>query len=162
MTLVAAFDQRPLTWSRLNTLDPVVPKSIPAPYAQIARECLRMNPEDRCTLSKLRDLVHQAPPLPNPPAPKATGAAASSSAALIAVLAVGAVIFAVRSKHSTPKSACGGSSCGAATGSAGSNNRTLIPLTRNRQRMRRRAILPPHLLSPMQVSRSRKVLPSRR
>jgi serine/threonine protein kinase len=31
MTLVAAFDQRALTWSRSNTLDPVVPKSIPAP-----------------------------------------------------------------------------------------------------------------------------------
>lgn len=101
MTLVAAFDQRPLTWSRLNTLDPVVPKSIPAPYAQIARECLRMNPEDRCTLSKLRDLVHQAPPVPNPPAPKATGRR-KVVAPLIAVLVVGAVIFAVRSKHSTP------------------------------------------------------------
>jgi TonB family protein len=101
MTLVAAFDQRPLTWSRSNTVDPVVPKSIPAPYAQIARECLRMNPEDRCTLSRLRDLVHQAPPLPKPPVPKATGRK-KVVAPLIAVLVVGAVIFAVRSKHSTP------------------------------------------------------------
>ncbi len=104
MTLVAAFDQRPLTWSRSNTLDPVIPKSIPAPYAQIARECLRMNPEDRCTLSKLRDLVHHAPPLPNPPAPKATGRK-KVVAPLVAVLVVAAVIFAVRSKHSTPSEA---------------------------------------------------------
>ena len=101
MTLVAAFDQRPLTWSRLNTLDPVVPKSIPAPYGQIARECLRMNPEDRCTLSRLRDLVHQQPPQPSPPVPKGT-APKKVIAPLVAVLVVGAVIFALRSKHSTP------------------------------------------------------------
>ena len=41
MTLVAAFDQRPLTWSRTNTLDPAVPKSVPGVYGQIARDCIR-------------------------------------------------------------------------------------------------------------------------
>jgi TonB family protein len=62
MTLVAAFDQRPLTWSRANTLDPVVPKSVPAPYGQIARECLRMNPAERCSMTRIKDLMrHEAP-----------------------------------------------------------------------------------------------------
>lgn len=63
MTVVAAFDQRPLTWSRTNTLDPVVPKSVPAPYGQIARECLRMNPAERCSLSRIRELMQRATPV---------------------------------------------------------------------------------------------------
>lgn len=61
MTLVAAFDQRPLTWSRANTLDPVVPKSVPAPYGRIARECLRMNPTERCSMTRIKDLMRQEP-----------------------------------------------------------------------------------------------------
>jgi TonB family protein len=70
MTLVAAFDQRPLTWSRANTLDPVVPKSIPAPYGQIARECLRMNPAERCSITRIKDLIRQQAPAPTVIAPK--------------------------------------------------------------------------------------------
>jgi TonB family protein len=61
MTLVAAFDQRALTWSRANTLDPAVPKSVPAPYGRIARECLRMNPTERCSMTRIKDLMRQEP-----------------------------------------------------------------------------------------------------
>ncbi len=70
MTLVAAFDQRPLTWSRANTLDPVVPKSVPAPYGQIGRECLRMNPAERCSMTRIKDLMRQEAPKPKVIAPK--------------------------------------------------------------------------------------------
>jgi TonB family protein len=70
MTVVAAFDQRPLTWSRTNTLDPVVPKSVPAPYGQIARECLRMNPAERCSVTRIKDLMPREAPKPAVIAPK--------------------------------------------------------------------------------------------
>jgi TonB family protein len=100
MTLVAGFDQRALTWSRSNTLDPVVPKSIPAPYGQIAHYCLRMNPAERCSLARIKDLSQRDLPLPKPPAPKATNRK-TFVAPILAVLALGAVIVGVKLRHTT-------------------------------------------------------------
>jgi len=98
MTLVAAFDQRPLTWSRANTLDPVVPKSVPAPYGQIARECLRMNPSERCSLSRIKDLMRQEAPQPKPIAPTQPKRKFSYVPVLVALALV--VIFIIaRSRH---------------------------------------------------------------
>jgi TonB family protein len=93
MTLVAAFDQRPLTWSRANTLDPVVPKSIPAPYAQVARECLRMNPAERCSITRIKDLMRQEAPAPKVIAPKEPKRKTSFMPVLVALALV--VIFVV-------------------------------------------------------------------
>ncbi len=93
MTLVAAFDQRPLTWSRANTLDPVVPKSVPAPYGQIARACLRMNPAERCSPARIRDLMRQQAPPPKVVAPEAPKRKTSFMPVLIALAVV--VIFVV-------------------------------------------------------------------
>src|SRR5437763_8445480 len=93
MTLVAAFDQRPLTWSRANTLDPVVPKSIPAPYSQVARECLRMNPAERCSITRIKDLMRQEAPAPKVMAPKEPKRKTSFMPVLVALALV--VIFVV-------------------------------------------------------------------
>jgi TonB family protein len=93
MTLVAAFDQRPLTWSRANTLDPVVPKSIPAPYSQVARECLRMNPAERCSITRIKDLMRQEAPAPKVIAPKEPKRKTSFMPVLVALALV--VIFVV-------------------------------------------------------------------
>lgn len=93
MTLVAAFDQRPLTWSRANTLDPVVPKSVPAPYGQIARECLRMNPVERCSMTRIKDLMRHEAPAPKVIAPKAPKRKTSFIPVLVALALV--VIFVV-------------------------------------------------------------------
>ena len=98
MTLVAAFDQRPLTWSRTNTLDPAVPKSVPGLYGQIARDCMRMNPTERCSLARIKDLSYQEPPLPKPPAPKATNPK-KFVAPLVAALALGLLVVAVKPRH---------------------------------------------------------------
>jgi TonB family protein len=100
MTLVAGFDQRPLTWSRSNTLDPAVPKSVPVPYGQIAHECLRMNPADRCSLGRVKNLLHQEPPPPKPAAPPVTSRK-KFLAPVVAVIVLGAVIVGVRSRHTT-------------------------------------------------------------
>jgi TonB family protein len=93
MTLVAAFDQRPLTWSRANTLDPVVPKSVPAPYGHIARECLRMNPAERCSITRIKDLMRQEAPAPKVIAPKEPKRKTSFMPVLVALALV--VIFIV-------------------------------------------------------------------
>ncbi|PYV49068.1 MAG: hypothetical protein DMG92_12120 [Acidobacteria bacterium] len=98
MTLVAAFDQRPLTWSRTNTLDPAVPKSVPGLYGQIARDCLRMNPTERCSLARIKDLSYQEPPLPKPPSPKETNPK-KFVVPLVAVLALGLLVVAVKPRH---------------------------------------------------------------
>ena len=98
MTLVAAFDQRPLTWSRSNTLDPVVPKSVPAPYGQISRECLRMNPSERCSMSRIKDLMLQEAPAPKPVIPPQPKRKFSYVPVLVALALV--VIFIIaKSRH---------------------------------------------------------------
>ena len=101
MTLVAAFDQRALTWSRSNTLDPVVPKSIPAPYGQIAHECLRMNPPERCSLVRIKELSRQQAPPPKLVETKPTNRK-TYVAPFVAVLVLGAVILGVKMRHASP------------------------------------------------------------
>jgi TonB family protein len=61
MTLVTAFNQRPLTWSRSSRQDLAVPKSVAAPYAQVAAECLRINAEERCSLDRINQILRQEP-----------------------------------------------------------------------------------------------------
>ena len=61
MTLVTAFNQRPLTWSRSSSQDLAVPKSVAAPFAQIAAECLRINAEERCSLDRINQILRQEP-----------------------------------------------------------------------------------------------------
>ncbi|HTV06204.1 MAG TPA: TonB family protein [Acidobacteriaceae bacterium] len=51
MTLVAALTQTPAQWDRETRREPVVPEGIPQPFARMARECLRMDPAQRCTLA---------------------------------------------------------------------------------------------------------------
>lgn len=53
MTLVEVLTQRPLQWDRTSTREPVVPE-MPRLFAEIARECLRSDPTQRCTLSAIK------------------------------------------------------------------------------------------------------------
>ena len=100
MTLVAAFDQRPLTWSRANTLDPVVPKSVPAPYGQVARECLRMNPTERCSMTRIRDLMRQQAPQPAVIAPEKPKRKTSFVPVLV-VLALVVIFIVAKFRHTS-------------------------------------------------------------
>ena len=100
MTLVAAFDQRPLTWSRSNTLDPVVPKSVPAPYGHVARECLRMNPAERCSMTRIKDLMRQEPPQPKVIVPKEPKRKTSFMPVLV-VLALVVIVIVAKFRHTS-------------------------------------------------------------
>ncbi len=64
VTIVEALTQHP---PDLDTNgDPVVPESIPQPFATIARECLRSHPVRRSTLRDVRMRLKPPPPVPEP------------------------------------------------------------------------------------------------
>jgi TonB family protein len=54
VTLVEALTQHPPVWERSAQKEPALPWSIPQPFAGIARECLRIDPERRCTLGGVK------------------------------------------------------------------------------------------------------------
>jgi TonB family protein len=51
MMLAAALTQHTPEWERESGKEPVVPAEIPQPFARMVRECLRLNPTQRCTLA---------------------------------------------------------------------------------------------------------------
>jgi serine/threonine-protein kinase len=62
VTLVEALTQHPPVWARSTDREPIVPESIPQPFAGIARECLLSDPARRCTLSDVKARLEAAPP----------------------------------------------------------------------------------------------------
>lgn len=52
--LVQALTQQLPAWDRLQGGEPEVPPTIPEPFYQIARECLQVEPERRCTLAAIK------------------------------------------------------------------------------------------------------------
>ena len=57
VTLVEALTQRPPVWDSSTDTDPTVPKSIPQPFEEIARECLFAEPALRCALDDVKALL---------------------------------------------------------------------------------------------------------
>ncbi len=74
ITLVEALTQRPPAWKPSMTRAPVVPKAVPEPWADIARECLRRGPANRCTVSEIQ--LRLIPALPSQIEPSAETAIA--------------------------------------------------------------------------------------
>ncbi len=102
--LVAVLTQHPLEWDRAANVEPVVPESIPEPFATVARECLRADPARRCTLEeiKTRLLPGTIPPRPSGKAGEMSGAKRRVAAliAVVAVLLVGIGIWNLVSRRS--------------------------------------------------------------
>ena len=100
VTLVEILTRHTPAWDRSAQQEPLVPESIPQPFAAIARECLRPEPERRCTVSDVRaflDPAQAAPPRPSP-AVKITREVAPvklGKTALVAVVLVLVVVAAV-------------------------------------------------------------------
>jgi serine/threonine-protein kinase len=69
ITLVEVLTQHAPVWNPSAQLEPVVPESIPQPFAAIARECLRVDPERRCTVKDVKDSLDPARPVPPRPRP---------------------------------------------------------------------------------------------
>jgi TonB family protein len=80
-TLVEILTQHPPVWNETAGADPVVPNSVPQPFADIARECLRVDPARRCTLEDVKALLEgKAKPRPQTPLPVSAPAQAAKRA----------------------------------------------------------------------------------
>jgi TonB family protein len=58
--LVEVLTQRPPVW-KAERGDPVLPKALPAPFMEIARNCLRRDPKDRWTVARIMARLDQSP-----------------------------------------------------------------------------------------------------
>ena len=65
-TLVEVLTQRPPVWEVGANREAVVPASIPRPFAEIARECLRRDPDQRPTLSEIKARLEPSRPIEFP------------------------------------------------------------------------------------------------
>jgi TonB family protein len=72
VTIVESLTQQLPEWDSAAETEPVVPASLPKPFDEIARECLHLDPERRCTLSDIRVLLHGKPQGVSTPAPAET------------------------------------------------------------------------------------------
>jgi len=106
VTLIEVLTQHPPVWDRSAQRMPVLPESVPQPFAGIAQECLRSAPEHRCTLSDVKARLEPGPSL-LAPASK-TGKAAPTklrvtafAAAVLVLIAVAASLL-LRSHHVEP------------------------------------------------------------
>lgn len=61
VTLVEALTQQPPRWDKATGADPVVPESMPQPFAEIARECLRRDPSRRWTIDQVKARLASRP-----------------------------------------------------------------------------------------------------
>jgi TonB family protein len=66
ITLIEALTQQGPRWMRSSGRDPLVPVTVPEPFAEIARRCLRVDPAQRCTLAEINAILHPAAAIPEP------------------------------------------------------------------------------------------------
>ena len=62
VTIVTALTQHPPTWEA-GTEKLILPDTIPTAFRAIARECLRRDPAERCTLEQIKVLLRPPPPV---------------------------------------------------------------------------------------------------
>jgi TonB family protein len=105
VTLVRCLSQRAQIRESYNPIEQGMAQTIPEPYRRIARECLRPNPNARCTVADIRNWLQPVPA--TAAAIRQTNKRKSPSVAVmaaIAVVALLAVIFIVRwATHGNPE-----------------------------------------------------------
>ncbi len=101
-TLAAAFGQRMQTAELSTASEPEIHRYVPEPFRQIARECLRRNPGERCTLPRIKALLDPssavAPSLP--PTPKKDRSRTLALALLCAAVVLAALLIFRGTRHS--------------------------------------------------------------
>jgi len=66
MLLVETLTQRTPAWDRTSRREPVLPDGMPRAFAEIARECLRVDPAARCSLEEIKARLEPNKPLAFP------------------------------------------------------------------------------------------------
>lgn len=108
VVLVETLTQRPPVWDKLTTGDPVVPPAVPRPFSALVRECLRVDPARRSTLSGVRAFL-EGPQAAEPARrrtltmPPRVRTWMLAGAALVVVVVIAA--FVIGSHHTPPASA---------------------------------------------------------
>ncbi len=65
VTMVEALTQQSPLWDAAGENEPIVPGSLPRPFAEIVHRCLHIDPARRCTLAEIRALLEGKPnPIP--------------------------------------------------------------------------------------------------
>src|SRR5258708_21754503 len=106
VTLVEALSQQVPVWDRSIDAQPVVPKSVPQPFADIAQACLRGDPTRRCTLTEIQARLENAPSMPKPVTTTSRTVLAKRGALAVGVpaLAVLAVVAIAKLRSGTASS----------------------------------------------------------
>jgi protein TonB len=106
VTLVETLTRIPPAWNRTGQIEPLVPPSVPEPFLQIARECLRLEPANRCTLDEVRACLQSSAAIPHRPIKPRTATTTIRKnrtgvivAAAVAMLAVFGIVM-LKSHHS--------------------------------------------------------------
>ena len=108
--MVEVLTQRPPVWDRSTNREPVVPESIPQPFADIAQECLRFDRARRCTISDIKSRLGDARPFRNPASKTVRTVPAKLRVTLIAavlVLFAAIVALQLRSHRTRPSGPTG-------------------------------------------------------
>ncbi len=105
--LVEALTQHPPAWDGPGHGDPLVPPSLPQPLADIVRDCLRVDPAQRCTLGEIKARLHPQASVASAAkvavAPKAHSKLGTTALiAALVVLLVLAVGFLLRMRRAEP------------------------------------------------------------
>jgi len=93
VTMVEALTQAPAVWDRSTQKDPIVPESVPEPFAGMVQDCLQADPERRCNLSNLKARLGAAQSAPS--APRRAGRALTKKFRVTAIAAAVLVLIAV-------------------------------------------------------------------
>jgi TonB family protein len=101
ITLVEAMTQR---LPSFGETEPVLPDTIPAPFFDIARQCLRLDPQRRCTAADILERLHGPP---EPPTSRTVSHPSSSPkrlyvALVVALAVILAIVLAVQRFSSPP------------------------------------------------------------
>jgi TonB family protein len=85
VTLVEALTQHPPHWDKSKNQDPQVPASVPQPFADIARQCLRVDPGNRASLRAVMARLESAGASPVPASERETGPIPAAKVKVVSV-----------------------------------------------------------------------------
>jgi TonB family protein len=102
VTLVEALTQQPPVWKPYTLREPIVPSSMPQPFATIARACLQRDPARRCTLAKIRALLEPTELQPEAVDRRLPDKLRWAIAGAAAVLLIAIALLVLRSHPSAP------------------------------------------------------------